>query len=115
MFYEKLEAILKERKSNINQFAKDIGIKQQTIANWKVRSNPTAEYIVKIAEYLNVSADYLLGIEIKHDTTRINAFEQQLIENYREADERGKELIFSISKQEAERMREKEKSLNSAV
>lgn len=115
MFYENLESILKERHSNINQFSKEIGISQATMQKWKTRPNPTAEYIIKIAEYLNVSADYLLDIKIKHDVTRINAFEEQLIENYREADERGKELIFSISKQEAERMREKEKSLNSAI
>lgn len=115
MLYEKLETILKERGTNINQFSKEIGIAQATMQRWKTKANPTAEHIIKIATYLNISADYLLGIEIKQDIKRINAFEQQLIENYRESDERGKELIFSISKQEAERMREKEKSLNSAI
>lgn len=115
MFYENLEAILKERNSNINKFAKEIGIKQQTIANWKNRSVPSAEYIKKIAEHLNISADYLLEIEVQHNSGSLTAQEEQLIECFRSADDRGKELIISIAKQEAERMKEKEKSYNSKV
>lgn len=105
MFYEKLETILKARNITINQFAKQIGIKQQTIANWKTRSAPSADYVKQIAEYLKVSADYLLDIEVQHETG-LTASEQQLIEYYRKADDRGKDLMLSIARQEADRAKE---------
>lgn len=115
MFYENLETILREKNSNITKFSKEIGIKQQTMAKWKAGAYPTAEKVKHIAEYLNISADFLLGIEIQHESGNLTAKEEQLIECFRSADDRGKDLIISIAKQEAERMKEKEKSYNSKV
>ena len=113
MFYENLEAILKERNCTINQFAKEIGIKQQTIANWKTRSAPSADYVKQIAEHLHISADYLLDIEVQHES-ELTASEEQLVTYYRKADDRGKDLLLSLAKQEADRTKETERSSKSA-
>ena len=112
MFYENLEAILKERNCTINQFAKEIGIKQQTIANWKTRSAPSADYVKRIAEHLHISADYLLDIEVQRES-KLTASEEQLVTYYRKADDRGKDLLLSIARQEADRAKDTEISSNS--
>lgn len=112
MFYENLETILKERNSNINQFAKEIGIAQQTMSKWKAGAYPTAEKVKLIAEHLNISADYLLDIEVHH-TSSLTASEEQLIEYFRKADGRGKDLLLSLAKQEADRTKETERSSKS--
>lgn len=113
MFYENLEIILKERNSTINQFAKEIGIAQQTMSKWKAGAYPTAEKVKIIAEYLNISADYLLDIEVHHESG-LTASEQQLVEYYRKADDRGKDLLLSIARQEADRAKDTETSSESA-
>lgn len=44
--------------------AKAIGIDQRTLSNYELgKTNPDSYAIIKLAEYFNVSADYLLGIE----------------------------------------------------
>ena len=112
MFYENLETILKERNSNINQFAKEIGIAQQTMSKWKAGAYPTAEKVKLIAEHLHISADYLLDIEVQHES-KLTASEEQLVTYYRLADDRGKDLLLSIARQEADRAKDTEKSSES--
>ena len=51
---------------NLSQqsLAKGIGVTQKAIDFWEKDINePKASYIVKLAKYFKVSADYLLGIE----------------------------------------------------
>ena len=48
------------------QFAKDIGVTKQTISEWKSgKTQSYKKHISRIAEYFNVSTDYLLGNEPK--------------------------------------------------
>jgi len=51
---------------NISQteLAKEIGVSQKAIDFWEKGINePKATYIINLAKYFDVSADYLLGIE----------------------------------------------------
>lgn len=44
--------------------AKAIGIDQRTLSNYETgKTNPDSYAIIKLAEFFNVSADYLLGID----------------------------------------------------
>ncbi|MBR2871525.1 MAG: helix-turn-helix transcriptional regulator [Clostridia bacterium] len=61
-----LSSILKELRLEKNlsqqQLAKQIGVSQKAIDFWERGINePKATYIVKLADYFEVSADYLLG------------------------------------------------------
>ncbi len=54
------------KENNISQatLAKKLGVSFSVVCYWETdRSEPTAPNIVKIAEFFNVSADYLLGLE----------------------------------------------------
>ena len=46
------------------EFARALGVSKQTISDWKSGKNKSyTKYTQQIADYFNVSSDYLLGIE----------------------------------------------------
>jgi len=64
--YEIFEQLLKKRKITPYRVSKETGVPQSTLSDWKRgRSVPKTEKLQKIADYLNVSVDYLLGNEQK--------------------------------------------------
>ena len=51
-----------EKKISQSVLAKEIGVSQKAIDYWERGVNePKASYIVKLADFFDVSADYLLG------------------------------------------------------
>lgn len=47
-----------------SQLALEIGVSQKAIDFWEKGINePKANYIIKLARYFNVTADFLLGLE----------------------------------------------------
>lgn len=62
MFRHRLQELRKERGLNQKDFAKAIGFSQSQISQWETGVNePTASSLTVIADYFNVSVDYLLG------------------------------------------------------
>lgn len=61
-FAERLKALRKQVKLTQAQIAEKLDISQQTYASWERGvKKPTQENLVKIAQVLNVSVDYLVG------------------------------------------------------
>ena len=61
-FAERLLELRSERGISQAKLAKELGVSFSVVCYWETdRSEPTAPNIVKIADYFNVSADYLLG------------------------------------------------------
>lgn len=67
MFYERLEAICSRNGITVSSLVKALGLSTSKVTAWKSGSVPKGETLVKIADYFNVSVDYLLG---RADTTR---------------------------------------------
>ena len=64
--YEIFEQLLKKRKITPYRVSKETGVPQSTLSDWKRgRSVPKTEKLQKIANYLGVALDYLLGNEQK--------------------------------------------------
>lgn len=62
-FGKRLRELRAERNISQAQFAQEIGINLKLVCLWETdRSEPTAPNIVKLAEYFDVPADYLLGL-----------------------------------------------------
>ncbi len=60
--FDRIDELIKERGITAKQLSQDIGVSPGNITDWKNgKSKPSAEAITKIADYFNVSADYLLG------------------------------------------------------
>lgn len=61
-FSDKLKALRKEKKLTQKKIAELIGISQGSYANWENgKREPSLENVVKLANILNISIDYLLG------------------------------------------------------
>ena len=60
MFYERLKKACKNANTTVTATLKAIGIGTANGTYWKNGSIPSSDIIVKLAEFLNVSTDYLL-------------------------------------------------------
>ena len=56
---ERLQAIVKERGTNFKQLEVDCGLGNGVIRRWSTQS-PRLDKLVKVADHLNVSLDYLV-------------------------------------------------------
>lgn len=56
---ERLQLIVKERGTNFKQLEEECGIGNGVIRRWNEQS-PRLDRLVKVADYLNASLDYLV-------------------------------------------------------
>lgn len=62
---DRIDALLAQRNENRNNL-RILGILQQTISQWSTKNRmPRADDLLKIADYLGVSMEYLLTGEVK--------------------------------------------------
>ena len=59
---EKIRALARQRDLSLPQLEQELGLGNGTISRWS-SSSPNTEKLQKIADYFNVSMDYLLGRE----------------------------------------------------
>ena len=59
---ERIFALMDEKGLTAAEVSKGSGIPKSTIAEWKKgRSKPSADALAKLADYFDVTTDYLLG------------------------------------------------------
>ncbi|HFU3726095.1 TPA: helix-turn-helix domain-containing protein [Streptococcus suis] len=58
--FEKIKELCKKQRISLNQLEDKLGFSQNYIYSMK-KGNPKVENLQKIADYFNVSTDYLLG------------------------------------------------------
>ena len=64
MLGQKIIELRKSRGWSQSELAKQLKISSKAVKNWEDDiSDPSAEYIVEIANVFNVTSDYLLGID----------------------------------------------------
>jgi transcriptional regulator with XRE-family HTH domain len=68
MFWDNFQRICQEKGESPNGVCRGIGLSNAVATHWKNGTQPKADVLVKIAEYLDVSVDYLLGIQKKSAT-----------------------------------------------
>lgn len=94
------------KKDNITQqqLSEAIGFSQGNISDWKSgRSSPSVEALVKIAEYFNVSVDYLLGYTPKME---VADEKQKFLDLIKDASPLELEIIYNTAKTVLQVMRE---------
>ena len=102
-FLEKLDYLMQKEKINKNILSKNSGIPYTTIDGFykKGYQNTKLSTINKLANYFNVSLDYLIFDEIvdldygKADKFKVNTDEMYFIEKYRKLDDYDKEVVNS--------------------
>lgn len=58
--YEKIKELAKDRKISVRELEKRLGYSNGYFSKWKTVS-PNSDGLSKVADYFNVSVDYLLG------------------------------------------------------
>lgn len=76
-----------------------LNISSASITGWKQGSPPNSERLVAIADYFDVSTDFLLGRSASD--RELSEDEKLLLQNYRRSDERGKRQIQRLAEDEA--------------
>lgn len=61
MFWERYKSLCNQIGKSPNALAKEIGAKTSACTYWKNGTIPNGETLLKIADYLDCSIDYLLG------------------------------------------------------
>jgi len=61
MFWDKLVELCKNHNLKPNQLGKEMNISSASFTKWKNGAIPNAETLMRIADFFNVSVDYLLG------------------------------------------------------
>jgi transcriptional regulator with XRE-family HTH domain len=77
------------RNSNISgqKLGESLGVGKTTISAWENGVNyPNQETLIKIAEYFNVSVDYLLGVPSKKTVENVKDDDDFLVAFYGEVD-----------------------------
>lgn len=59
--FEKIKELAKKRGVSLQTVATDLNFSVNYLYSLKTKKTPSAEHISKIADYFNVSTDYLLG------------------------------------------------------
>ena len=59
--FERIKELAKKRGVNLQKVSEDLGFSTNYLYSLKNKKTPSAEHIAKIADYFNVSTDYLLG------------------------------------------------------
>lgn len=87
------------RQISQKDFAKTIGVSQQTVASWEIgRTEPSNDALRKLSEIFGVSTDYLLGNE-RSPQYIFSSEESQLVNDYRQLSDKSKKLIRSMIEQ----------------
>lgn len=74
MFWDRFYALCISKGTKPNPVAKEIGISSGVVTRWKNEGTlPSGETLVKLADYLNCSVDYLLGREPLGDSLSVSA------------------------------------------
>lgn len=104
-FATRLNKILKEKKITQKEFCADTGIATGTLSAYRTgNKEPTITNLKKIVDYLNVSADYLIG---KAEVKSVDEIDKVVNKRFGFSDEAIKALSHAVSNSKAH----KEKNL----
>lgn len=93
--WERIEALLKARNMTVLQLSRVTDIKPTTIYTWKAgKVTPAANKLAKIADYFDVSVNYLLG---KEEKPAEEVMLERKLREFREENEKLYALCLKIS------------------
>lgn len=103
----RLKELRKEKGFSRKSFAKHLGIPVSTLRNYELSIHePCLDFLISVSQIFDVSMEYLLGVSnerINYSTGLLTEGEIKLIEQYRNLDTHGKNLIKRVLEHELER------------
>lgn len=94
-FIERVDVLLKKRNETRKLLTTDLGIASSTMANWSTQNTtPNANIVEQIANYFNVSTDWLIkGEEFNNEVPEEDKI---LLEKYNKLSEENKKIVLSL-------------------
>lgn len=97
----RIKELRNERNMTQSEVAEAIHTSQRNIGRWENNEVlPTSEFIIRLADFFQVTTDYLLGrsddfgnIAIEKNAPQLTAEEQLIINQYRTLPEKLKQLV----------------------
>lgn len=83
MFINRFNELCREKNITRYKLATDLQIGNSTIYGWEKGQQPTADKLIKLADYFEVSTDYLLGrsndIGVIETNANLTTFQSKLL------------------------------------
>lgn len=86
--FERIKSLANKRNKNMKEVALELGFSENLFYRWK-KTEPKATDLAKVADYFNVSVDYLLGRKTEQNNQDISVDD---IEKYRLIASNGKPI-----------------------
>lgn len=94
--YDRLFLLMIKHGKSRNDLVKDIGISASNISDWgKGKSRPNVDVLIRLADYFNVSIDYLAGRESMYPDPSPDSC--TLMKAFSELDEEGKTIVLAAA------------------
>ena len=93
MFFSQFEQLCQKNNISPTAVVQKLGMSKGTITNWKNGVIPNGETIIRLAEYFNVSTDYLLMGKLHSSDLCLEEIE--LLQRFRTLPDLGKEKVKS--------------------
>lgn len=77
--FERVKTLAKNRSKTMKQVTLDLGYSENYFYSLKSGKQPSAEKLQEIADYFNVSVDYLLGRETKEAPKKVDLSEDDTV------------------------------------
>lgn len=94
MFWKIYNALCAQEGLSANAIAKKLNISSGTLTKWKNGTIPQNATLKKIAQYFNVSVEYLKGEEEAPKSYSITEQEKILLDSFRSTTELGRQKII---------------------
>lgn len=91
MFYERLQQLCKKKGTSVSKMLKELGLSTGSTGNWKKGQFPKGDVLIKIADYLDTSIDYIVSGKFK---SNLKEDELYLIKIYQKTPERAKYKVI---------------------
>lgn len=105
MFYTQLERLCQQNNIAMTTVVQKLGMSKSAVTSWKKGIIPTGETILKLAQYFNVSTDFLLTGSL--NTTDLYDKEIELLQMFRSLPNCSKERVLGYVEGCLETIKEK--------
>lgn len=68
MFYDQLLLVCSKKNIKITNVVSELSLSSGNLSKWKNGTVPSGDILLKLADYLDISVDYLLGRTDKPDS-----------------------------------------------
>lgn len=95
MFWDTFYSECKNKGTSPNAVCASLGLSNATATGWKNGTQPKADVLIKIADFLGVSVDFLLGREPEQKNCTPSATRSAIVKRVESLSDRQAELLLA--------------------